>query len=62
MKEVRETYLCAQMEVAKEHSRFWARDHEDDEHQKQEAEHVIRLVRPQRVQDKEKLDEDAAKG
>lgn len=48
------------MEVAEQDRRFWAGDDQDQEHQEQETEHVIHLVRPQRVQDEEQLNEDAS--
>lgn len=50
------------MEVAEEHSGLGAGDHQNEEHQKQETEHVIGLGRPDGVQDEEQLDEDAAEG
>lgn len=52
--------LGTQVEITQQDRRLGARDDEDQEHQKQESEHVIHLVRPQRVQDEEQLDEDAA--
>uniref|UniRef100_A0A182NAT5 Tox-SGS domain-containing protein n=1 Tax=Anopheles dirus TaxID=7168 RepID=A0A182NAT5_9DIPT len=49
----------AQVEVAQQNRRLRAGDHEDQEHQKQKAKHVVHLARPERVQDEEQLDEDA---
>lgn len=51
--------LGTQVEIAEQDGRLRAGDDEDQEHQEQKAEHVVHLVRPQRVQDEEKLDEDA---
>lgn len=50
------------MEIAEEHSGLRAGNHQDEEHQEQEAKHVIRLWWPDGVEDEEQLDEDAAKG
>lgn len=50
------------MEVAEEHGGLRAGDHQDEEHQEQEAEHVIGLGGPDGVQNEEQLDEDAAEG
>lgn len=54
--------LGAQVEVAEQDGRLGACDHEDDEYQEEEAEHVVHLIRPERVQDEEELDEDTAEG
>lgn len=50
------------MEVAEEDGGLRAGDHQDEEHQEQEAEHVVGLGGPDGVQDEEELDEDAAEG
>uniref|UniRef100_A0A182INA6 Tox-SGS domain-containing protein n=1 Tax=Anopheles atroparvus TaxID=41427 RepID=A0A182INA6_ANOAO len=50
----------AQMEVAQQDRRLGAGDHEDEEYQEEKTEHVVHLTRPERVQDEEQLDEDAA--
>lgn len=51
--------LGAQMEIAQQDGRFRAGDDQNQEHQKQKAEHVVHLAGPERVQDEEQLDEDA---
>jgi hypothetical protein len=50
------------MEIAEQYGRLAAGDNENDEHQEQEPEHIVHLVRPDAVQDEEELDEDAAEG
>lgn len=50
------------MEVAEEDGGLRAGDHQDEEHQEQEAEHVVGLGGPDGVQDEEELDEDAPEG
>lgn len=50
----------AEVEIAEEYRCFRAGDHEDDEHQEQEAEHVVHLRGPYRVQYEEELDENTA--
>lgn len=54
--------LGTQMKVAKQDCRLRAGDDENQEHEKQESEHVVHLIGPQRVQNEEQLDEDAACG
>lgn len=54
--------LGTQMKVAKQDCRLRAGDDENQEHEKQETEHVVHLIGPQRVQNEEQLDEDAACG
>lgn len=48
------------MEIAQEHSGFRARDDQNEKYQKQKTEHVVHLARPNRVQNEEQLDKDAA--
>lgn len=50
------------MEIAQKDSCLRARDHQNDKHQKQKAEHVVHLARPDRVQDEEQLNENTAEG
>ena len=50
------------MEVAKENCGLGAGDDQDDEHEEEEAVHVVDLAAPDAVQHEEELDEDAAKG
>lgn len=38
------------MEVAKQHGGLGACDHQDDEHQEQETEHVVHLGKKQNIQ------------
>lgn len=54
--------LSTQVEVAEQHGRLRARHHQDEEYKEQEAKHVVGLRGPDGVEDKEELDEDAAKG
>lgn len=54
--------LCTQVEIAEEDGGFGTRDDQNDEHQEQEAEHVVHLVGPDTVQNEEELNKDAAKG
>lgn len=54
--------LSTQVEVTEEHSGLRAGDHQDEEHQEQEAKHVVCLRWPDGVEDEEQLDEDAAEG
>lgn len=39
-------YLCTKVEVAKQNCRLRAGDDQNNENQKEEAEHVVHLVRP----------------
>lgn len=48
------------MKVAQKYRRFRASDNQYQEHEEQESKHVVHLVGPQRVQNEEQLDEDAA--
>ena len=50
------------MEVAEENCGLGAGDDQDDEHEEEEAVHVVDLAAPDAVQHEEELDEDAAKG
>ena len=50
------------MEVAEENCGLGACDDQDDEHEEEEAVHVVDLAAPDAVQHEEELDEDAAKG
>jgi hypothetical protein len=54
--------LGAQMEVAQQNCRLRTRDDQNDKDQKEKAKHVVHLIRPQRVENEEQLDEDAAEG
>lgn len=51
--------LGTQVEIAQQDGRLRAGDDQNQEHQKQKAEHVVHLAGPERVQDEEQLDEDA---
>lgn len=53
-------YLSTQVEVTQQHRGLRTRDDQNDENQKQEAKHVVGLVGPQRIEDEEQLDKDAA--
>ena len=37
------------MEVAEKYGRFTASDHKDDRHKKNESEHIVKLVGPEKV-------------
>jgi len=50
------------VEVAQQYGCLRARDNQDDKDQEQKAEHVVDLAGPQGTQDKEQLNENAAKG
>ena len=50
------------MEVAEENCGLRAGDDQDDEHEEEEAVHVVDLTAPDAVQHKEELDEDATEG
>jgi len=50
------------VEVAQQYGCLRARDDQDDKDQEQKAEHVVNLAGPQRTQDKEQLNENAAEG
>lgn len=50
------------MEVTQEDCGLRACDDQDEENQKQESEHVIHLVGPNRIQNEEQLDENATEG
>lgn len=50
------------MEVAEQNSCLRAGNEQDYEDQEEEAKHVIHLMRPNAVEDEEKLDKDAAEG
>lgn len=50
------------MEVAEQDGGFRARDHQYEEHDEQEPEHVIYLVGPDTVEYKVELDKDASDG
>lgn len=52
--------FSTKVEVAEQDGRLRACDHQDHEHQKQEAEHVVHLTGPKRVQYEEQLNEDAS--
>lgn len=47
------------MEIAQEDRRLRACDHQNQEHEKQKAEHVVHLTGPNRIQNEEKLNENA---
>ena len=47
------------MEIAEKNCCLRACDDQDQEHEKQETEHVIHLVWPQRIEDEEQLNKDA---
>lgn len=47
------------MEVTQQYSCFTASDDQDNSDQEQKAKHVIKLMRPDRIEDEEELDEDA---
>jgi hypothetical protein len=52
--------LGAQVKVAEQNGGFRARDYQDQIDYWQKAKHVVELVRPDAVQDEEKLDENAS--
>ena len=54
------TYLRTQVEVAEENCGLGAGDDQDDEHEEEEAVHVVDLAAPDAVQHKEELDEKLA--
>lgn len=53
--------LGTQMEVAQQNGRLGARDDENQKNDEEKAKHVVHLARPDRVEDEEQLNEDAAK-
>jgi hypothetical protein len=55
------TYLTAQLEVAHDHGNFGASQRQDDEYNKEEAKHVVKLVVPDGGENKVELDEDGTK-
>lgn len=54
--------LRTQVKVAQQNGGLRACDDQYDKDQEQKTEHVVNLAGPQRTQDKEQLNEDAAKG
>ena len=50
-----------EMKVTKQNRRLGARDDQNERDEQQKAEHVVNLVRPDRIQNEKELDEDAAK-
>ena len=54
--------LGAEVEVAEQDGRLGASDEQNDEDEEEEAVHVVDLRGPDRVEDEEELDEDAAEG
>lgn len=53
--------LRTKVEIAQENSGLTAGDDQDDEHQEQEAKHVVGLVGPNTVQNEEKLNKNTSK-
>lgn len=53
--------LATKLEVAEHDGDLRAGDDQDDEHQAQEAEQVVELVKPHGGQDEEELNEDCSK-
>lgn len=54
--------FCTEVEVAEEDGGLRAGDDQDDENQEQKSIHVVDLARPDAVEYKEQLNEDASKG
>lgn len=54
--------LGAEVEIGQEDGGLGAGHDQDDEDEEEKAEHVVGLMRPDAVQNEEKLDEDAAEG
>jgi len=54
--------LGAQMKVGEEDGSLGAGDDENDEDEKEESEHVVGLMRPNTIENEEKLDKDATEG
>lgn len=54
--------LSTKVEIAEQDGGLRASDQKNDKYQEQEAKHVVHLMRPNAIEDEEKLDEDAAKG
>lgn len=54
--------LSTKVEVAQQNCCLRAGDEQNDENQEQESKHVVHLMRPNAVENEEKLNEDAAKG
>ena len=52
--------LGAQVEIAEQYGGLRAGDDQDDEDEKQKTEHVVELITPDRVQNKEQLNKNAA--
>jgi len=52
--------LRTEVEVAEEDGGFSTRDHQDQEHDEQEPEHIVDLVSPYAVEDEVELNENAA--
>lgn len=50
------------MEIAQKHRCLRACDDQNPENQKQESEHVVHLAGPNRIQNEEELNENAAEG
>lgn len=50
------------MEIAQQYGGLGASDDQDQEHKEQKAEHVVHRIRPDRIEDKEELDKNAAEG
>ena len=54
--------FAAQLEVAHDNGDLRAGDQQDDEHQEEEAEHVVELMLPDGREDEEQLNEHRAEG
>lgn len=48
------------MEIAQQYGGFRARDYQNQEHEEQEAEHVVHLTGPNWIQNEEQLNENAS--
>lgn len=49
------------MEIAQQNGCLRAGNYQYEKHQEEESKHIVHLIRPQRTQNEEQLDEDAAK-
>ena len=53
--------LCSKVEITQKNCGFGTSDDQNNGDKEKEAEHVVDLVGPERVEDEKQLDEDAAK-